>query len=84
MKRTYRISPEGIGKEPTDTELLRYKNSGKLLYNYQRASSLLHKRPLYKDPKAFMALVLIVLMAWFISEVVDKEKPAPAEQGTSR
>ncbi len=84
MKRNYRITPEGVGKEPTDAELSRYKNSGKLLYNYQRASSLLHKRPLYKDPKAFLVLVLIVLMAWFISEVVDKETPPPAGTGSSR
>lgn len=73
MKQHYRITPNGRGPEPTDAELLRYKDSGKLLFNYQRAATLLHRKPLYKDPKAFMVLVLIVLLAWFISEVVDKE-----------
>ena len=73
MNQHYRITPNGRGSEPTDAELLRYKDSGKLLYNYQRATTMLHRRPLYKDRKAFIALVLIVLLAWFISEVVDKE-----------
>jgi len=83
MKHQYRISPEGRGPEPTDKELLRYRDSGKLVYNYQRASSALHRKPLYRDPKAFVALLLIVLLAWFISEVVDKpaEEPTPQENG---
>ncbi|MBK6830620.1 MAG: RNA polymerase sigma factor [Flavobacteriales bacterium] len=88
MKQHYRITPNGRGPEPTDAELLRYKDSGKLLFNYQRAATLLHRKPLYKDPKAFMVLVLIVLLAWFISEVVDKEDrgkggaPAVPKRGT--
>jgi hypothetical protein len=80
MKHQYRISPQGKGPEPTDEELLRYRDSGKLIYNYQRASSALHRKPLYRDPKAFVALLLIVLLAWFISEVVDKENPRIAPQ----
>lgn len=77
MKQQYRISPQGRGKEPTDAELMRYRDSGRLLYNHQRALTAFHRRPLYKDPKAFIALVLIVLLAWFISEVVDKETRTP-------
>ncbi len=87
MKYQYRISPDGRGKEPTDGELMRYRDSGKLMFNYQRATALLHRKPLYKDPKAFVVLLLIVLLAFFISEVVDKEDhngrpptPAPAAQ----
>jgi len=79
MKQRYRISPEGRPPEPTDAEIARYRDPERLLYNYQRASHLMHRKPLYKDPKAFMALLLIVLLAWFIAEVVDKEElPSPA------
>ena len=84
MKPRYRISPQGIGREPSDSELLRYRDSGKLLYNYQRGRDLLHKRPLYKDPKAVLALLLIVLLTWLISEgVLDRRQhhePAPPAQ----
>ena len=80
MKHEYRISPKGQGPEPSDAELLRYRDSGKLLYNYQRAGAMLHRKPLYKDPKAFLALLLIVLLAWFLSEVVDKKPDARMPQ----
>lgn len=79
MKQRYRISPEGRPPEPTDAEIARYRDPKRLLYNYQRATHLMHRKPLYKDRKAFFALLLIVLLAWFIAEVVDKEEPpAPA------
>lgn len=72
MKHRYRITPEGRGKEPDDNELLRYRNSGRLQYNYQRARTALHRKPLYKDPRSFVILLLIVLLAWFISESVKQ------------
>jgi hypothetical protein len=79
MKQRYRISPEGRAPELTDAEIARYRDPKRLLYNYQRATHLMHRKPMYKDPKAFLALLLIVLLAWFIAEVLDKEEaPAPA------
>jgi hypothetical protein len=85
MKPRFRITPQGAGHEPSDSELLRYRDSGKLWYNYQRGRDLLHRKPLYKDPKAFVALLLIVLLAWLISEgVLDGRKdadPAPPAHG---
>lgn len=78
MKRQYRISPEGRGTEPGVEEILRYRNAGKLLHNYQRALILVHRKPLYKDPKAFLVIVLIVLLAWFISEVAEQHPPPPS------
>lgn len=68
MKQRYRITPGGQGAAPTDAELSRYRDSAKLLYNYQRAASLIHRRPIYRDPKAFLVLLLIVLLAWLIAE----------------
>lgn len=76
MKRTYRISPDAR-PVPTDEEIARYRDPKQLLYNYQKASRMLHARPLYRDPKAFVAIVLIVLLAWFIAEVVNKEEAPP-------
>ncbi len=83
MNTRYHISPEGRGPEPSEAEVLRYRDSAKLLHNYQRAKVLLHRKPLYRDPKAFLALLLIVLLAIFIAEVVEKEhapEGGPQEQ----
>lgn len=84
MKHRYRITPQGLGREPADAELLRYKDHGRLLRNYQRARDLLHRRPLYRDPKAFLALLLIVLIAWLVSEAGHRHQPAPASLPVER
>jgi hypothetical protein len=80
MKARYRISSRGRGPEPTDAEILRYRDKGRLLYNYQHARTALHRKPLYKDPKAFLIILLIVLLAWFITEVAEKApEPGPTK-----
>jgi hypothetical protein len=74
MSIRYRITPEGRGPEPSDQDLLRYRDSGRLLYNYERANQIFRRKPLYKDRKAFIALLIIVFLSIFIAEVVDKER----------
>ncbi|MCB9165311.1 MAG: hypothetical protein H6592_12940 [Flavobacteriales bacterium] len=81
MKRRYRITPEG-GQQPTDAEIARYRDPKRLLYNYTRAVQRPQK-PLYRDPKAFLILLLIVLLAYLISEErrkPDAPAPVPAEE----
>jgi len=87
MKQRYRISPEGRKPEPTDADIARYRDPKRLQYNYHRALGLLHRRPIYKDPKAFLALLLIVLVVWLIVEAQEKERndiPARMEQTEGR
>lgn len=64
----------------TDAEITKYRDPKKLLYNYQRAKLLLHKKPLYKDPKSFLVLILIVALAIFIAEVVEKDRSTGIEE----
>jgi hypothetical protein len=82
MKRRYHIAPGIHSDGPSDEEIARYRDPKKLLYNYHKAV-LRPKVPIYKDPKAFLALLLVVLLAYFITEVVEKDKgskdhPAPS------
>jgi hypothetical protein len=75
MSRRYRISPEG--RPPlTDAEVARHADAERLLYNYHKAVKPLYKRPLYKDPRTFIALLILVLLAILIGEVVDDGPPA--------
>jgi hypothetical protein len=80
MKRTYRIRPSD--RKPTDEEIARYRDPARLQANYNKALRMLHRKPLYKDPRAFIAVVIIVLLAWFISTAVGEEgkAPPPVEQ----
>ena len=80
MKQRYRITPQG-GPRLSDAEIARHKDARRLLYNYHRAVAR-PRKPLYKDPKAFIALLIIVLLAIFVSEVVEKENGAPDQHRT--
>ncbi|MEO8588529.1 MAG: hypothetical protein ABI432_04105 [Flavobacteriales bacterium] len=73
MKRLYRISPKGRRAEPTEAEIAAYRDPKRLLYNYQKAAQFRHRKPLYRDPRAFFGLLLIVALAWFLADVVDKQ-----------
>ena len=83
MSRQYRISRQGP-PPLTDAEIAKHKDARRLLYNYHRATKPLYKRPLYKDPKAFLGLLIIVLLAVLIAEAVEKDQakkqPPPTEQ----
>lgn len=82
MKRHYRISPAGRPEGPTDAEIAGYRDPKRLLYNYQKASQLLHRKPLYRDPRAFFALLLIVALAWFLADVVEKPSEGRNKRGS--
>ena len=84
MSKHYRISPEGRGPEPSGEEVRRYKDSARSLHNYQQAKVLMHRRPLYRDPKAFIALVIIVLLAVLLSEIGDRYDPPPEPSPAER
>jgi hypothetical protein len=83
MKKNYRITPEGAPERLTDAEIAQHRDPQKLLYNYQRARMLLHRRPLYKDPKAFLALLLIVLITILVVEARERKRNE-ARQAPSR
>ncbi len=76
MRHRYRISLQG-NPPLTDAEVARHADAERLLYNYHKAVKPLYKRPLYKDPKTFIALLILVLLAILISEAVGGKPPAP-------
>lgn len=79
MSTRYRISPEGRGPL-SDSEVARHADAARLLYNYHRATRPLYARPLYKNPKVFIALVILVLLALLVSEVLGPDGPAPTDR----
>lgn len=75
MSPRYRISPQGR-PALSDAEINAHKDAKRLFYNYHKAVKPLYKKPLYKDPRTFLALLLIVLIAILVSEA-DKKKDRP-------
>lgn len=74
MKTHYRIAPPDRQPMPTEQEIARYRDPKRLIYNYQRAVGMIHRRPLYKDPKAFLALLIIILVTILVVEAGRKER----------
>ncbi len=62
-------------EELSEKEIAKYKDFGKVVTNYEQARDALHKKPLYKQPKTFIILLLIVLVAILVSELTDEKDP---------
>ena len=72
MKK-YRIEKE-TPATPSDDQVNRHKDFGRLVANYDRAREAIHKRPLYKDPKALSGLLLIILILWLLFGQANREE----------
>ncbi|MCB0395686.1 MAG: hypothetical protein KDD36_03475 [Flavobacteriales bacterium] len=73
-----------IGKdrqEMSEQDMLKYKDFGKLTHNYQRFHRNFHRKPLYKNPRYFILLVIALLLLWIMSEWSEKTKEQPVKPG---
>ncbi len=53
---------------PSDEEMNKYKDFGKLTHNYQRMTEPLYKRPIYRYRKGFLIILLVLIILWLILE----------------
>ncbi len=60
--RKFKINTSKSNLEPTQEQILRYKNFNALSQNHKKISKR-PKKPLYKDPKMFLFIVLLGLIA---------------------
>lgn len=60
--RKFKLNTDPAEKEPTREQLKRYKDFTTLAHSYQTLTKR-PKKPLYKDPKMFLFLLLIGLIA---------------------
>ena len=84
-KRKYKIKIDG--KRPSNAQIDRHKNFESLLESYKDTTTNLYRRPLYKNPKAFLFLffiAVVVYLVWnaFEEEAQMKEKNEMAPQDT--
>jgi len=72
MKR-YRSNTENEKKEsfndvPSDEEMNKYKDFGKLKHNYEKMTDPIYKRPIYRYRKGFLIILLVLLVLWLLME----------------
>lgn len=67
--------------EPPEENINRHKDFKRLHGNYERMTKPLYKTPLYKNPRVFLIIVLILIIAWLIAEFggEDAQKKNPKD-----
>lgn len=60
--RKFRINTNPTENEPSKDQLKRYRDFSTLAHNYQNLTKR-PKKPLYKDPKMFLFIMLLGLIA---------------------
>lgn len=70
--RKYKLNSDNNPKLPSDESIEKQKDFGKLFHEYENFTKR-PKKPMYKDPKYFLLLVVLLLLAYLVFEVVNKE-----------
>ena len=82
MKK-YKINSENTSdRKPSEDKILKYKNFKVVMEDYQKMTR--PPKPLYKNPKAFIALVLIALLAWLVSSEFQEKKEGNEKPKTEK
>ncbi len=76
--REYHIIEDDVQDDLRDEDIMKYKDFGQLTTNYQEVINRVHKKPLYKDPKAFITLVLAIIILYLVLEAVNEDSSTPA------
>ena len=78
----------GTKRKLTEEEITEFKDFSRVRANYQKALSDIHRKPIHKNPKLFVGILMIILIAYIIFELVEKQEKerqnAPAEQPVSK
>lgn len=72
MKHNYKIRLDE--PVPSDDQIDRHKNFDRLLADHRNITEPLYNRPLYRNPKAFIGLMLILVITFLVFRAVEEEE----------
>ncbi len=78
MKHKYKINIDP--PVPSDAQIDRHKDFGRTLAAYHNLTQPIYRKPLYKNPKAFIGLVLILTIAGLVFWAVEDEEKEKAKE----
>ncbi len=78
MKHKYKINIDQ--PVPSDAQIDRHKDFGRTLAAYHNLTQPIYRVPLYKNPKAFIGLVLILTIAGLVFWAVEEEDKEKAKE----
>ncbi|MBK6526486.1 MAG: hypothetical protein IPG07_13645 [Crocinitomicaceae bacterium] len=71
--RKYKVNRTAEQKIPSKETIEKYKNFSQLSHAYDHYTKK-PKKPLYKDKRMFLFILVIALLAYLLSEAVQEEK----------
>lgn len=71
---------------PPQEDLSKYKDFGKVVTGYQKLTHDIHRKPLYKDRRLFLFVVIALLLLYLIFEAerTEKQENAPETPTSSQ
>lgn len=77
MKK-YTLNTENKPAVPNDDTIGKHKDFGALFHEYENFTKR-PKKPLYKDPKYFLLLIIIAILSYVVYELINKDQQSKAE-----
>jgi hypothetical protein len=68
-KTTIKMKYETDTIKLSDQQIDKHKNFKRLIHEYQIATTPLYKTPLYKNKRAFLVILLLILLVYIIMEM---------------
>ena len=60
-------------RPPKEDKIAQHRDFGKVMTNYKRMTNPLYRTPLYRFRRVFLGLLLVLVVAWLISEYGDEQ-----------
>lgn len=77
MKHNYNIKVDP--PKPSEEQIAKHKDFEAVLRRYEQVVPQLHRKPLYKNPKAFLGLTLAGVIAFLVFQAIQEEEKSAKE-----
>ena len=67
-------------RPPKEDKIAQHRDFGKVMHNYQRMTNPLYRTPLYIYRKIFLGLLLVLVVAFLVTEYADEQKQEQKNQ----
>ena len=61
-------------RQPKEEKIAEHRDFGRVMHNYKRMTNPLYRTPLYRYRKVFLGLLLVLVVAWVVSEYGDEHE----------
>ena len=61
-------------RPPKEEKIAQHRDFGRVMHNYQRMTNPLYRTPLYRYRKVFLGLLLVLVVAFIVTEYGEEDK----------